>query len=192
MQEGHFVCLPVACGQWRAWDEDHGKSINAAWIRCTKAVFAVVTEKAATALSQFKNPLSFLSITFLLFTFGKSYFVFASRKSLWYIKTHAGPKYRKSADNIHGISFITVKSKHELPYLLDMCSHAHTDKLWRQCCKGLQLRYAYSLSHSLTSTLNCCRAPMDTCLTSASSSRWSKEVERCLHADIHAVWATFP
>lgn len=48
------------------------------------------------------------------------------------------------------------------------------------------------LSHSLTSTLNCCRAPIDTCLTSASNSSCSREVERCLQADIHAVWATFP
>lgn len=48
------------------------------------------------------------------------------------------------------------------------------------------------LSHSLTSTLNCCTAPIDTCLTSASNSSCSREVERCLQADIHAVWATFP
>lgn len=48
------------------------------------------------------------------------------------------------------------------------------------------------LSHSPTSTLNCCRAPIDTCLTSDSNSSWSREVDRCLQADMHAVWATLP
>lgn len=56
----------------------------------------------------------------------------------------------------------------------------------------IKTQRSYSLSHSLTSTLNCWSAPIDTCLTSASSNSCSKEVDRCLHADIHAVWATFP
>lgn len=62
-------------------------------------------------------------------------------------------------------------------------------------CKSaryLKTQRSYSLSHSLTSTLNCCSAPIDTCLTSASRSSCSKEVDRCLQADIHAVCATFP
>ena len=46
--------------------------------------------------------------------------------------------------------------------------------------------------HSLTSKLTCCNASKMSCRTSASSKSCIKEVAKCLQADIHAVWATFP
>ena len=46
--------------------------------------------------------------------------------------------------------------------------------------------------HSLTSKLNCCNVSKVSCRSSASSKSCIKEVAKCLQADIHAVWATFP
>lgn len=47
-------------------------------------------------------------------------------------------------------------------------------------------------SHWMTSKLNCWRAPILICLSSVSRSICISDVERCLHADIQAVWATLP
>lgn len=53
-------------------------------------------------------------------------------------------------------------------------------------------RSPHSLSHSLTSVWIWCRAPMEICRTSGSSSSCIREVEMCLQADMQAVWATLP
>ena len=47
-------------------------------------------------------------------------------------------------------------------------------------------------SHWMTSKLNCWMAPILICLSSVSSSICISEVDRCLQADIQAVWATLP
>lgn len=60
---------------------------------------------------------------------------------------------------------------------------------WNKQAKGW---FPVLRSHSLTSKLNCCSAPRVSCLTSASSKSCIKDVAKCLQADIHAVWATFP
>lgn len=52
--------------------------------------------------------------------------------------------------------------------------------------------YFYLHSHWMTSKLNCWMAPILICLSSVSSSICISDVDRCLQADIQAVWATLP
>lgn len=56
----------------------------------------------------------------------------------------------------------------------------------------IKTRYQHLLSHSLTSALSCCRAPMEICLISGSIKSCIKEVEMCLQVDMQAVCATLP
>lgn len=46
-------------------------------------------------------------------------------------------------------------------------------------------------SHWIKSRLNCCSAPMETCLTLLSIRKFIREVATCLHADMQEVLATF-
>lgn len=46
-------------------------------------------------------------------------------------------------------------------------------------------------SHWIRSRLNCCSAPMETCLTLLSIRKFIREVATCLHADMQEVLATF-
>lgn len=46
-------------------------------------------------------------------------------------------------------------------------------------------------SHWIRSRLNCCSAPMETCLTLLSIRKFNREVATCLHADMQEVLATF-
>lgn len=52
--------------------------------------------------------------------------------------------------------------------------------------------FLYSHSHWITSKLNCWIAPILICLSSVSRSICISDVDRCLQADIQAVWATLP
>lgn len=78
-------------------------------------------------------------------------------------------------------SHITVKTYSDTGELKNLCQNK----------KKKQERW-HSLSHSLTSVLSWCRAPIEICRTSGSSRSCVSEVEMCLHADMQAVWATLP
>lgn len=107
------------------------------------------------------------------------------KKSMCWLNIFISSSYPQGQDNRRIKTHIFLKSGPPLKFCLQIYwMYMYTSTHFFPNTADLR-------SHWIRSRLNCCSAPMETCLTLLSIRKFIREVATCLHADMQEVLATF-